>query len=72
MKIFVKAKTRANMAKIEKISENSFVVAVSEPPEEGRANAAIVKSLAEYFHTAPSRVRIMAGHSNRQKIIEIT
>ena len=71
MKIFVKAKPRAKIAKVEKITDNSFIVAVTEPPEEGRANAAITKALAEYFDTAPSRVRIVAGQTHRQKIIEI-
>ena len=72
MKIFVKAKPRAKISKIEKITGNSFIVAVTEAPEEGRANAAIIKALAEYFDTSPSRVRIVAGQTHRQKIIEIT
>ncbi|PJA37619.1 hypothetical protein CO181_02780, partial [candidate division WWE3 bacterium CG_4_9_14_3_um_filter_43_9] len=49
MKIFVKAKPRAKNEKIEKIGEDCFKVSVKEPPEEGKANQAIVKALAEYF-----------------------
>lgn len=51
--------------------ETHFIVAVKEPPIQGRANAAIIRALADYFGLAPSRVRIISGHTSRQKIIEI-
>ena len=49
MKIIVIAKPGARVAKIEKIDKSNFVVAVTEPPVKGRANAAIIKVLANYF-----------------------
>ena len=49
MKIFVKAKPNAKVERVEKIDETHFVVAVKEPPLRGKANAAIVSALAEYF-----------------------
>lgn len=51
--------------------ETHFVVAVKEPPVQGRANAAIVRALAEHFDVALSRVRIISGYTARQKVIEI-
>lgn len=48
-----------------------FVVAVKERPTGGQANRAIERAIAEYFHVAPSRVRIVAGHASREKIVEI-
>lgn len=71
MKIFVTAKPNAHEASITKVSENNFIVAVREPPVEGRANRAIVAALAEYFKVAPSQVRLVSGHTSRQKIVEI-
>lgn len=82
MKIFVQAKPNSREEKIEKIDPPShkaldgqgdyyFVVSVKEPPIQGRANAAIIKALAEYFNVAPSRVRLISGFSSRQKVFEI-
>lgn len=71
MKIFIKAKPGAGENKIEKISETNFIVSVKEPPVKGKANRAIINLLAEYFNVPPLRVKIIAGSTSRQKIIEI-
>lgn len=71
MKLFITAKPRAKEGKVEKIDETHFVVAVKEPPVQGRANAAILKTLADYLDIAPSRLKIIAGHASRRKVIEI-
>ncbi len=71
VKLFVKAKPASREAGVKKIDDNNFEVAVKEPPVQGRANEAIVNALAEYFGVARGRVRIVAGHTSRQKIVEI-
>lgn len=71
MKITVQAKPGAREERVEKMDETHYVVAVKEPPVQGRANAAIVRALAAHFGVAPSRVRILTGHTSRQKIMEI-
>jgi uncharacterized protein (TIGR00251 family) len=42
-------------------------VAVTAPPEKGKANAAIQSVLAEGLGCRPSQVRILSGESSRQK-----
>jgi len=69
MRITVKAKPNSYEEKIEKIGDTEFVVSVKEPPVNGLANKAILKALREYFHT--SNIRIISGHTSRQKIVEI-
>lgn len=72
MRIFVKAKPNAKEARMEKIDENNFAVAVKEPSIDGRANVAIEKALAKYFINVPaSKVRLFPGHTSRQKVFEI-
>lgn len=71
MKIFVKAKPRSKEEKIEKVDGDHYVVSVKEPPVEGRANRAIIRLIAEFFNTSPSRVSIISGHTSRQKIVEV-
>lgn len=71
MRIKVKAKPQAHEEKVEKIDQDTFVVAVKELPVEGKANAAIEKALANYFDVSKSRVHIISGHASKQKIVEI-
>jgi len=71
MKIFVKTKPRARENKIEKIDDSNFIVSVKEAPVKGKANEAIIESLAEYFNVAKSDIEIIRGHKAKRKIIEI-
>lgn len=71
MKIFVKAKPNSKNAAIEKIGETEFVVAVKEPPVQGRANEAIIQALAAYFSLPVFKVKLIQGYKTRNKIFEI-
>ena len=71
MRINVKAKPSSREEKVEKIDENNFVVCVKEEPIKGRANLAIRNALAVYFKTGTSSVKIILGHTSRNKIIDI-
>lgn len=71
MKIFVKVKPSAKEARIEKVDENHFRVAVKEPPIQGRANAAVTSSLADYFQIPKENIRIISGFTSREKVIEV-
>lgn len=46
-------------------------VKVNQPPEDGKANKAVIELLAEYFKVRKSAVSIIAGETSRNKIIEI-
>ena len=46
-------------------------VKVNQPPEDGKANKAVIELLAEYFKIRKSAVSIIAGDFSRNKIIEI-
>ena len=71
MKISVKAKPSAKGALVREVN-GGLHVAVKEPATEGRANRAIEKAIAKHFGVPPSRVRIIAGHTSRTKVVEVT
>jgi hypothetical protein len=71
MKIFVKARPSAREEKVEKIDDQNYIVWVKEPPIDGKANNAVRNALALYFKTGTSFVKIISGHTSRNKIIEI-
>lgn len=71
MKIIVKIKPNSRKEEIRKIDDKNFIVAVKEPPVDGKANKALVKNMAKYFNVPSSSVRIASGHASKQKIVEI-
>lgn len=70
MKLFITAKPGAKQRLVEKIDQTHFVVRVPEKPDKGRANAAMIKALADFLSVAPSRLQIIAGHTIKQKVID--
>ena len=71
MKLFIFAKPGAKEDSVKKIDDTHFTVTVKEPPIQGRANKAIIKTLAEFLGISPSRLNMVLGHTNKQKVIEI-
>lgn len=71
MKVFVKVRAGARKIGIIKRSETNFEISVSEPPEKGKANKAVIRALAEYLKIAPSRISVAAGTTSKNKIMEI-
>ncbi|OGZ62466.1 MAG: hypothetical protein A3C58_03605 [Candidatus Staskawiczbacteria bacterium RIFCSPHIGHO2_02_FULL_34_10] len=71
MKIIVKAKPGSKEDKIEKIDQSNYIVYVKAPPIDGKANAAIIKLLADYFDISQSLIEIISGYTARVKVIEI-
>lgn len=72
MKIYIKVKPKSKKEFVKKIDDTHYVVAVSEPPVDGKANNAVIDMLAEFFHKPKSQIFIVSGKSSRQKIMEIT
>jgi hypothetical protein len=71
MKIKVLAKPNSNKAEVKKIDNEHYMVSVKEPPVKGEANRAILKLLSQYFEVSLSKVRMVHGHTTRNKTIEI-
>ena len=46
-------------------------VRVSAPPEDGRANAAVLRLLAERLQVPPRRLAVVSGHAARDKVVEL-
>jgi hypothetical protein len=72
MRIFVVAKPNSREENVEKMDESHYKVSVTEPPVKGKANEAIRNALAVYFKTGSSSVKIISGHTSRNKIVEIS
>ena len=71
MRIHVRVVPRAKRGGVEPLPDGSLKVRVSAPAEDGRANAAVIEALAEYFDVPRRAVIIRQGVTGRSKLIEI-
>lgn len=71
MKISVVAHPNSKKPRIEKDLFGVLHVYVREPPLEGRANHAVIESLADYFQVKKSAVLFLSGERSKNKVLEI-
>jgi len=70
-KIAVTVKPNAKSPGVNQLTETEFRVGVREPARDGKANQAVLDSLAHHLGVPKSRIKILRGHSSRHKVIEI-
>jgi len=56
---------------VEKLPDGTYRVAVHAPPHEGRANAAVMQLLAEYFSVPKSAIEVVRGETGRKKWVRL-
>lgn len=69
MKLFVTVKPNAKLNFVEKIDDLHFRISVKAPPQDGKANQAVVKMLSEYFDAPKSRFLLLHGESSKAKAV---
>lgn len=72
MRIQVKVIPGARKPGVEVLPDGHLKVRVTAPPEGGRANAAVIDALADYYHVRKSSIVIVRGRTRRTKLFEIS
>lgn len=62
---------RASRAKIGPMHDGRIKIAVTAPPVDGEANAAVIELVAKALRIARGSVEIVAGASSRKKTLRI-
>jgi uncharacterized protein (TIGR00251 family) len=62
---------RASREKIGPMHDGRIKIAVTAPPVDGEANAAVIELLARQLGIARSSIEVVAGASSRRKTIKI-
>ena len=70
-RITVRATPRSGRDSIEAGTGGVFLVRVTAPPDEGKANAAVCKVVADALGLPKSAVTVVRGHTARTKTLEI-
>lgn len=71
MRLQVRVKPNAKQSKIQPADDGIWIVHLQAPPVDGKANQALIKLLSKHFGVARSCIRIKAGATGRQKLVEI-
>lgn len=71
MLIEVKAKAGSKNPGVSMLGAHKYEVRVSEQPEGGKANDAIMKALAGYLGIPVSYLKLRAGAASRKKLFEL-
>ena len=71
MKLPVRVIPNARRTEFSGRREGEFVLRLSAPALEGKANKAAVEFIAEYLGVPRSRVTLLSGEKSRHKIFEI-
>jgi uncharacterized protein (TIGR00251 family) len=62
---------RASRVKLGPVHDNRLKVAVTAPPVDGEANAAVIDALAKALGVARGAVEVIAGASSRRKTVRV-
>ena len=71
MKYSIKVRPKARIDEVTREGE-VLIIKTKEPAHEGKANSAVIRLAAKFFHVSRSSVRIVSGLNSRNKIIEIS
>ena len=63
---------RAKRNAVTKMEDGNIKVHVTAPPEDGRANEAVVETLAEWLGVKRRQIAIVTGTTSRNKIVRLT
>lgn len=67
----IRVKPRARRTAIVGVRHDALLIEVTAPPEQNRANDAVIALLADALDIAKSRVEILSGQSYREKSVRI-
>ena len=70
MIIKVKVKPNSGEERFEKVSEGEYLAFLREAPEKGKANVALIKTIARFFDVPFTKIKLKT-FSGRKKIVEI-
>jgi uncharacterized protein (TIGR00251 family) len=68
----VRVTPRARRNAVVRTADKSLKVYVTAPPEDGRANDAVVEVVAEWLGVKRRQVEIIRGTTNRNKVLRVT
>lgn len=70
-RLIVHVKPNSSQQCLVQQNDGSWIARIHAPPEDGKANAAVIQLIAKHFHIAKRDVIIARGHKQRCKQIDV-
>ena len=70
--VAVRVQPRAGRNEVLDIRNGRLLVHTTSAPADGKANKAVIRLLAAFLGIAPSRVRLVRGQTQRNKVLHIS
>lgn len=67
----IRVKPRARRSAIAGVRHDALLIEVTAPPEQNRANDAVIALLADVLDLPKSQIEILSGHSFREKVVRL-
>lgn len=71
MKMLIKVRPGSKIEVLQKSSSGDWVAFVRPKPEDGKANDALIRLVADYFGVPKTDINIKTGQSSEIKLLEI-
>ena len=71
MRIFIRVKPNSRKNEVKVLDNNKFLVSVTAPPVDGKANQKAIELLAEYLGKPKRDITIVRGAGSREKVVEV-
>ncbi len=72
MKFQIRVKPNSAEQKIEDFGERRYLIYVTSPAEANEANIEMLKLLGKHLGIPSTKLRIVAGVSNKDKVVEVS
>jgi uncharacterized protein (TIGR00251 family) len=72
MKIKIRVLPRSSKNEVVgKMADGTLKIKLTAPPVDGKANDALIKLLSEYFNQPKNKIKIVAGATSKNKVVEL-
>jgi len=69
VRVAVRATPRAGVNALAGVRDGRLLVKVTAPPEDGNANAAVIKLLSKTWRIPASSIELISGDTSREKLL---
>jgi uncharacterized protein (TIGR00251 family) len=68
----VRVQPRASSNEVLGVRNGRLLIRTTAAPADGKANKAVIRLVAAFFETPPSRIRLVQGQTQRNKVLRIS
>ena len=68
----VRVQPRASRNEVLEIRDGRLLIRTTAAPADGKANKAVIRLVASFLDIAPSRIRLVKGQTQRNKVLRIS